>query len=245
MLSSISQSGAFTTTTTSPSLLTKRFATNNNESEMKHNNDETTLSRRNFVTSSLIAATAMTTMGGNANAAATTEMKMFQDTECNFQLSIPSSWAFSEQMLGDRRKIVFFVDTDSAKVGDEDKTLLFIAYTPLRDDFTTISSFGSVDQVAQSTILPKNQLALAEENESKMISAESKKNAYYFDYTIKVPEQPKRHFRTIFDLKQGATGGAGAVLVTLTAQTTSKRYDDEGVKSLFDEIIDSYGKIPK
>ena len=30
-----------------------------------------------------------------------------------------------------------------------------------------------------------------EENESKMIKAESKNNAYFFDYTAKTPGQPK------------------------------------------------------
>ena len=49
------------------------------------------------------------------------------------------------------------------------------------------------------------------------------------------------HFRTIFSLTQGATGGAGAVLVTLTAQTPESRYGN--MKSLFDEIVDSYRKL--
>jgi hypothetical protein len=40
------------------------------------------------------------------------------------------------------------------------------------------------------TILPKAEMA-GEENESKMIQAESKKNSYFFDYTAKTPGQPK------------------------------------------------------
>lgn len=39
------------------------------------------------------------------------------------------------------------------------------------------------------TILPKGQIA-GEDNESKMIKAESKMNAYFFDYTAKTPGQP-------------------------------------------------------
>ena len=39
------------------------------------------------------------------------------------------------------------------------------------------------------TILPKGELA-GEENTSKMIKAESKKNAYFFDYEAKTPGQP-------------------------------------------------------
>lgn len=39
------------------------------------------------------------------------------------------------------------------------------------------------------TILPKGELA-GQDNESKMIKAESKKGAYFFDYTAKTPGQP-------------------------------------------------------
>eukprot|EP00568_Trieres_chinensis_P001823 CAMPEP_0183305276 /NCGR_PEP_ID=MMETSP0160_2-20130417/10070_1 /TAXON_ID=2839 ORGANISM="Odontella Sinensis, Strain Grunow 1884" /NCGR_SAMPLE_ID=MMETSP0160_2 /ASSEMBLY_ACC=CAM_ASM_000250 /LENGTH=271 /DNA_ID=CAMNT_0025468453 /DNA_START=122 /DNA_END=937 /DNA_ORIENTATION=- len=168
-----------------------------------------------------------------------TKFDTFADEDCGFQISVPSSWEKSVQKLSDRRKIVFYVDPES---GADDKTLFFAAYTPVRDDFTGLGSFGSVDQVAQMFILPKGELA-GEETESKMISAESKKNAYIFDYISKVPQQPKRHFRTIFSLANGATGGAGGVLVTVTAQTPESRYDE--MKPVFDEIIDSYGKIKK
>jgi hypothetical protein len=51
------------------------------------------------------------------------------------------------------------------------------------------------------------------------------------------------HFRTIFTLQQGATGGAGAVLVTVTAQTPEKRYGE--LQSMFDQVMDSYGKSKK
>ena len=46
-------------------------------------------------------------------------------------------------------------------------------------------------QVAQMTILPKGKIAMIDDNESKMLSSDSKKNAYYFDYTIKADNQPK------------------------------------------------------
>ena len=52
----------------------------------------------------------------------------------------------------------------------------------------------------------------------------------------------KRHFRTIFALIQGATGGAGAILLTITAQAPEERYPI--LKPIFDEIIRSYRKIP-
>jgi hypothetical protein len=39
------------------------------------------------------------------------------------------------------------------------------------------------------TILPKGALA-GEDNKGKMLKAESKKNAYFFDYTAETPGQP-------------------------------------------------------
>lgn len=70
-----------------------------------------------------------------------------------------------------------------------------------------------------------------------MLLAESKKQAYFFDYVTKVPQQPETHFRTIFSLAQGAAGGS-SVLVSITAQTPEASYGD--MKPLFDEILDSY-----
>jgi len=131
---------------------------------------------------------------------------------------------------------VFFIDPNS---GAEDKNLIFVAYTPIRDDFTSLASFGSVDAIAQMTILPKSEL-VGEKTDNQMLSADSKKDAYYFDYISQSPGQPKRHFRTIFALAAGATGGAGSVLVTITAQTLESNYAD--LKPLFNDVVSSYEK---
>jgi len=165
---------------------------------------------------------------------------MYTDETAGFEVKTPSGWQKSEQSLPDRRKIILFVNDNDASSTNKD--LMFIAYTPVRDDFTTLSSFGSVDQVGQMTILPKGQI-MGENSESKMLNSESKKNSYYFDYVTKTTDQPKRHFKTIFTLIQGGTGGAGSVLVTITVQTTDDRY--EALKGTFDEVIESYGKIKK
>lgn len=168
------------------------------------------------------------------------KLNLYTDKTCGFQMKIPSSWEKSEQTLPDRRKIVLYIDGSSSGDGNDDKNVIFIAYTPVRDDFTSLSSFGSVDEVGQATILPKGPLAV-QETKNKMIVAESKKNSYYFDYTSQSTGQPMRHFRTIFTLVSGATGGAGSVLVTITAQTLESRYDS--LKSTFNEVIDSYEKL--
>jgi len=182
---------------------------------------------------------------GNGNDGSGSEMTLFKDSNVGFQIEIPSNWKQSEQKLPDRRRLLLFVNSDeSVSTGSNSKgpeDLMFVAYTPVRDDFTSLSSFGTVDQVGQATILPKGQLA-GQNTDNQMLMSESKKNAYYFDYTSTAPGQPKRHFRTIFTLVQGATGGAGAVLVTITAQTLESRYD-AAMKSTFDDIINSYRKL--
>jgi len=96
----------------------------------------------------------------------------------------------------------------------------------------------SVWKVAQATILPKSTLAGINDVESKMLRTESRKQAYFFDYVTKVPQQPETHFRTIFSLAIGAAGGAGNVLVSITAQTPEAEYG--AMKPLFDKIVDSY-----
>lgn len=105
-----------------------------------------------------------------------------------------------------------------------------------------MASFGAVDQVAAQTILPKGKIA-GVDVESKMLSSQSKNQAYYFDYTQAVPDvQPLTHMRAIFSLQQGATGGAGAVLVTVTAQSPQDRYE-KTTKPILDHVIDSYGPL--
>lgn len=192
----------------------------------------------NLIPAALITATA--TAASPFSASANDSYSMYTDETAGFEVKTPSGWQKSEQSLPDRRKIILFVNDNDASSTNKD--LMFIAYTPVRDDFTTLSSFGSVDQVGQMTILPKGQI-MGENSESKMLNSESKKNSYYFDYVTKTTDQPKRHFKTIFTLIQGGTGGAGSVLVTITVQTTDDRY--EALKGTFDEVIESYGKIKK
>lgn len=199
--------------------------------------------RRSFlVDTTAAAASSVTLLVPQFNAVAAENnnllLNTYQDEDCGFEVSVPSNWVKSVQSLRDRRKIVFFTDPSTSS-SDQEKNLIFIAYTPVRDDFTSLTSFGSVEQVAEATILPKGELA-GLESDNTLITAESKKNAYYFDYTTKIPDQPKRHVRTIFSLVQGATGGAGSILVTLTAQTSESQYDQ--LKGTFDQIIDSFAK---
>jgi hypothetical protein len=188
----------------------------------------------------------------------TTKMEQYNDADYGFHLSIPSSWELTEQKLSGRRKALFFTDPTSSNDATNNganniETFGFVAYTPVRDDFTSLASFGSVDNVAQMTILPKGDLA-GQGDDSRMLSAVSKNNAYYFDY-VATPVVPieagtsssgaltktlkAQHFRTIFTLLP-LKNSAGMTLVTVTLQTSEERYAD--VRVLFDQIIDSLGK---
>lgn len=220
------------------------------------------LTRRSVLAQSIAAAAGsaaatMFPLGSNAVDLSALKLETYVDDDYSFKLSVPSSYTSTVQKLSGRRKAMFFTDENSKDSAGNIDTLGFIAYTPMRDDFTSLASFGSVEQVGQSTILPKSELA-GNKEDSKMLSAVSKNNAYYFDYVAKpiVPTDPGSaasksgqmtkelepvHFRTIFTLlplKDPNT--AGLTLVTITFQTTETKYN--GLKSSFDEIISSFGK---
>ena len=162
-------------------------------------------------------------------------LKTFEDPKNGFSIGVPADWVEAVRALPDRRTIRFWSDPADSQ------TFVFVAYTPVRDDFTSLGSFGSVETVADQTILPKGEL-MGVETESKMLSAVSEKQSYVFDYQQSVPNvQPMTHFRTIFTLQPGATGGAGSMLVTITAQTPEARYG--ALKSTFDDIINSFSKM--
>lgn len=202
------------------------------------NEDTTSISRRGFASSvaSVVAGSSALLIDPSfsiAEDAMATPLAPYEDKNCKFAIEMPSEWTKTEQSLPDRRKIVLYFKPDSNQ-----KTLFFVAYTPTRDDFTSLGSFGSVDDVAQATILPKAEIAAKQGIESEMLATESKKQAYFFDYVQSVPSQPTTHFRTIFSLATGATGGAGNVLVTITAQTPETDY--ASMKPLFDKVLASY-----
>lgn len=216
--------------------------------------DNLTASRRSFFTSvaTVAGVSALSTISPMvSNAAESATLTPYEDSDFNFRLQVPSTWEKSEQNLSGRRKGIFFTDpTSKDDTTGAIETLGFIAYTPIRDDFTSLSSFGSVDNVAQTTILPKGDLA-GLDDASKMLSAVAKNNAYYFDY-IATPVVPTesgakmtktlkpQHFRTIFTLLP-LKGAAGLTLVTVTLQTTEERYGE--MKGVFDGVVDSYGKM--
>jgi len=116
-------------------------------------------------------------------------------------------------------------------------------------------------------LIPKPTASNEENLQTKLISAETKGNTYVIDYFVsadntgEVSRKKERvnayfefthsrekrkptcvclqtHYRVIFTIAKGATGGAGSILVTLSAQAPESRYKE--IKPVFDEIIDSF-----
>mmetsp|Transcript_28450 Transcript_28450/g.40253 ORF Transcript_28450/g.40253 Transcript_28450/m.40253 type:complete len:249 (-) Transcript_28450:103-849(-) len=222
--------------TVSPSIATT--STINND-RSQSTSTQLHLERRDLLTSAaLLTAGSLIAISDPPPAKAEeppTKYTLYKNENCGFQINVPSTWEKVVQQMPDRNEITLFLDPTSDR-----KTLLSMAFTPIRDDFTSLSSFGSVDQVAQAVILPGGEIS-GQKIESKMISAESKKSAYIFDYTSKPPQIEDQHYRTIFALAVGATGGAGSILVSITAQTPESNYAN--LKSVFDDIEESYKKI--
>ena len=130
----------------------------------------TTESRRAFF-SSIIGSTALIPLVVSSNPSITNaaeetkttineKLSTFKDPSVGFQLQVPTKWQKSEQTLQDRRKILLFVNNGDGDDDDESKKvqkgledLIFVAYTPVRDDFTSLGSFGTVDQVSNLIVL--------------------------------------------------------------------------------------------
>lgn len=113
---------------------------------MMQADDAPLTSRRSWLErAGLVTSTLLTQVALPGAAAAADKLEVFEDPNLNFQIKVPSNWEKQVQTLPDRRKIILFIDPTS----DKDKSLLFFAFTPVRDDFTSLSSFGSVDQVGE------------------------------------------------------------------------------------------------
>lgn len=78
-----------------------------------------------------------------AEALAAEDLIDYKDDDFKFGIKVPANWERTVQSLPDRRKLVLYIKPDS-----DQKTLVFFAYTPLRSDFTSLGSFGSVDEVS-------------------------------------------------------------------------------------------------
>ena len=100
--------------------------------------------------------------------------------------SVPADWVKLSGDPGGGRKMELYADPNNAD------TNAFALITPVRGDYTSLGSFGSVE-VVQDTVMPK-----AEDITYDVIKSEAQTGKYVYEYIVQVPEQPKRHLTTIF-----------------------------------------------
>ncbi|KAJ8613115.1 hypothetical protein CTAYLR_004796 [Chrysophaeum taylorii] len=124
---------------------------------------------------------------------------------------VPESWAFlsdtNAAVSGGRRLVVYSDATNS-------DTNVFLLITPVRGDYTQLGSFGTLDAV-QDTIVPRGP-----DIQSEVIASSSSAGRYNYEYTVQVPNQPKRHLRTIFTLMSDN-------IVTFNAQAREEDYTSD------------------
>jgi PsbP len=111
------------------------------------NEDLSSPTRREFLSSSAAGIIVGSGCLQPSSASAEENLGDFEDATWKFSIKVPTGWEQSVQSLPDRRKIVLYIKPDSNQ-----KTLCFIAYTPVRADFTSLGSFGSVDAVSSKLI---------------------------------------------------------------------------------------------
>ena len=148
---------------------------------------------------------------------------------------MPGTWKPSTNELTGGRRLVVFADPN------DENSNIFLLYTPLAADYTSLGSFGNIDYVA-NTVLPtcggdRSSCSLAVDGiEGKLIEQKTVRGSYIYDYTIRQTGQPTRHLLSLFTVKLEA--GRGKELVTLTAQCEEGRHKD--LAATFDQVITSW-----
>ncbi len=160
---------------------------------------------------------------------------VYKDERYGVSFGLPDGFVATPQELADGRRLVTAADPK------DDDTNVFIAFTPIRPDYSSLGSFGTIDFVG-NTLLPQCgdlsygcSFQRGDMIDGKMLAKETFKGNYVYDYTIEQKGGPKRHLRSIFAIK--ADAGA-SVLVTLTAQCLEARHAD--LAPTFKAVIESY-----
>jgi hypothetical protein len=145
-------------------------------------------------------------------AGAAEELKTYKDAEYGDSFLIPSGWELSENELSGGRKLVAAADPQ------DPNSNVFILYTPLAPDYTSLGSFGNIDYVANTFLPPKESDGIS----GRMIEQVAARGSYIYDYVIEQRGNPTRHLRTAVTV--ALEEGRGKRLVTLTAQCDEARH---------------------
>lgn len=169
------------------------------------------------------------------DAEAAAGLEKYTDKRYGVSFGLPAGWKATPNELEDGRKLVL-----ATSPGD-DSTNIFLAFTPIRPDYTSLGSFGSIDFVG-NTVLPQCgdisypcSFEKGDKINAVMLDKSTVGGNYVYDYTIQEKGGPLRHLRSLFTVK--ADGGA-SILVGLTAQCLEPNY--AGMSATFKEVLKSY-----
>ena len=158
----------------------------------------------------------------------------YSDARYGVSFGVPEGWSAVPQELADGRRLVLASDPK------DESSNVFIAFTPIRPDYSSLGSFGTIDYVA-STVIPQCgplgecRFANGDGVEGRMISQDEKKGCYVYEYTIEQSRGPKRHLRSLFTIK---ADGAASILVGLTTQCLESKNDE--LASTYKAVINSF-----
>mmetsp|Transcript_24988 Transcript_24988/g.70385 ORF Transcript_24988/g.70385 Transcript_24988/m.70385 type:complete len:319 (-) Transcript_24988:195-1151(-) len=196
--------------------------------------------RREFLGRAGAAALAAALAGASSpvyakEAEATAGLERYTDPRYGVSFGLPAGWKATPNELEGGRRIVI-----ATSPGD-DSTNIFLAFTPIRPDYTSLGSFGNIDFVANSVLPQCGDISYpcsfdkGDKVNAVMLDKSTVGGNYVYDYTIQERGGPLRHLRSLFTVK--ADGGA-SVLVGLTAQCLEPNY--AGMSATFKEVLKSY-----
>mmetsp|Transcript_31048 Transcript_31048/g.41031 ORF Transcript_31048/g.41031 Transcript_31048/m.41031 type:complete len:236 (-) Transcript_31048:407-1114(-) len=204
-----------------PTTSNLRMAAQNDR--MEHSQEPKLLSRQQFFGCAAAMATS-TMLVPQISEAAPQQTKKVSDPLERFTFEVPSDWDESETIVSGGRKVVVFTNPQKPE------TNAFYAFTPLRGDYTSLGSFGTLDYV-ESVVLPFGPGV-----KSKLIESRSGNGMYYYDYTVEVTGKSAKRLKTIWAVVPDN-------LMTFTAQCERDDYDEYG--SIISMIADSFSLSKK
>lgn len=179
------------------------------------------------------AAAALTFRGQPAFA---DELQTYTDSRYGISFGVPSGW--SEAAPQDRpppgmQRLV--VSTDPKDASNN----IFVSFTALRPDVTGLGSFGSLDEFSRTIIPQCNGAPCSFENgdpvDAKVVSSQIVKGSWAYDYTLEQKGAPKRHLRSLFQVKQEA---GSTILISLNAQALEDNY--AALATTFGKVLESF-----
>jgi hypothetical protein len=196
--------------------------------------------RREFLGKASAAALSVALTGASSpvyakDADSATGLEKYTDERYGGTFGVPAGWKPTPNQLDDGRRLVLATDPS------DESTNIFIAYTAIRPDYTSLGSFGTIDFVA-NTVLPQCgdisypcSFDKGDKIEAKMLEQSTVNGNYVYDYTIQEKGGPIRHLRSLFTVR---VDGGASLLVGLTAQCLEPNY--AGKSALFQEVLKSY-----